>query len=172
MEFSHTAYLALGANLGQRLSTLKRAIEAIEAMAGIKVTQVSRLYQTSPVDSSGPDYINAVIEVRTSLSPMALLDFCQSIETSFGRVRPQGVHNAPRTLDIDILLYDRQHSDDPRLVLPHPRMTQRLFVMMPLRDIAPQWEDEKGKSVGDWIKEIESIDPSQKIKPVDENCML
>jgi 2-amino-4-hydroxy-6-hydroxymethyldihydropteridine diphosphokinase len=87
------------------------------------------------VDSSGPDYINAVAELRTGLAPHALLTALQGLEQAAGRERPW--RNAPRTLDLDLLLYDELTLDEPRLTLPHPRMAQRAFVLLPLAEIAP-----------------------------------
>lgn len=158
----HCAYLALGANLGEREQTLERAIEALSTAVDLK--KVSSFYQTSPVDSSGPDYVNAVVLVETTLSANELLRCCQRIEQQFGRVRPVGVHNAPRTLDIDVLTYDNVTSTDPLLTLPHPRMTERLFVMVPLAEIDPTWQAPNGRAIAELIAEIREHDPSQQIQ--------
>ena len=158
----HCAYLALGANLGEREQTLERAIEALSTAVDLK--KVSSFYQTSPVDSSGPDYVNAVVLVETTLSANELLRCCQGIEQQFGRVRPVGVHNAPRTLDIDVLTYDNVTSTDPQLTLPHPRMTERLFVMVPLAEIEPTWQAPNGRGIAELIAEIRERDPSQRIE--------
>jgi 2-amino-4-hydroxy-6-hydroxymethyldihydropteridine diphosphokinase len=99
------------------------------------LTRQSSLYATAPVDSSGPDYINAVVEVRTRLKASQLLAQLQSIELLAGRQRPY--RNAPRTLDLDILLFGNARIDKPDLTVPHPRMAQRAFVLMPLAEIAP-----------------------------------
>ena len=96
---SELAYIALGANLGDPVNTLKAAIHAIEQTSGIELRKCSSFYRTAPIDSSGPDYVNAVIEVRTTLQAEALLEQLLRIESDYGRVRPAGVHNAPRTLD-------------------------------------------------------------------------
>ena len=100
-----TAYVALGANLGEAPATLRAALADINAVPGIRVVKTSSFYRTAPVDSSGPDYTNAVCKVETTLSADALLSALQTIENRHGRVRPAGVHNAPRTLDLDVLLY-------------------------------------------------------------------
>ncbi len=144
----HTAYIGLGSNLGEREETLQEALRDIAAVPDTRVMAVSDFYRTSPVDSSGPDYINAVAELATGLSPLELLRALQSIENAHGRQRPY--RNAPRTLDLDVLTYDELVQDDPQLILPHPRMHQRAFVLRPLLDIA---EDMQllGKPVTEWL---------------------
>lgn len=131
----HTAYLALGANLGEACATVLWAMEQIAGLPGTQVTRRSSLYRSAPIESSGPDYINAVIEVQTSLPPPQLLRALQAIEQTAGRERPY--RNAPRTLDLDILLYDDLRSDLLELTIPHPRMHERAFVLVPLAEIAP-----------------------------------
>ena len=133
------AFLGLGANLGEPESTLKEAVLRIADIPGVRFVQVSSLYNTEPIDSSGPDYTNAVLEITTELSPRALLTQLLAIESDLGRVRPAGVHNAPRTIDLDLLTVGEQRSDDPFVLLPHPRMTERAFVLVPLAEIAPQF---------------------------------
>lgn len=129
------AWVGLGANLGQAQQTLIQACQALADTPGVISLQVSPYYRTTPVDSSGPLYVNAVARLATSLEALALLDRLQQIEQDFGRERPY--HNAPRTLDLDLLLYDERHIDTPRLTVPHPRMHERAFVLQPLRDLAP-----------------------------------
>lgn len=130
-----TAYIGLGANLGDARVAILQAIQAIADIDGLMLTRQSSLYATAPVDSSGPDYINAVVEVRTRLKASQLLAQLQSIELLAGRQRPY--RNAPRTLDLDILLFGNARIDKPDLTVPHPRMAQRAFVLMPLAEIAP-----------------------------------
>lgn len=130
-----TAYIALGANLGDARATVLRAMDDIGAISGTTLIRRSSLYRTAPIDSAGPDYINAVVEVSTGLSPQELLAELQQLEQAAGRERP--CRNAPRTLDLDILLYGDARVDSPTLVIPHPRMTQRAFVLVPLAEIAP-----------------------------------
>ena len=130
------AYIALGANLGEPLKALKDAIKAIDSLEQVSVCRCSGFYKTTPIDSTGPDYVNAVIQVQTQMTPEALLTKLQAIEQAFGRVRPLGVHNAPRTLDLDLLLFGEQVRNSEFLTLPHPRMHQRAFVLKPLSDIA------------------------------------
>src|SRR5690606_2219683 len=104
--------------------------------------KVSGLYRTAPVDSSGPDYLNAVAALHTSLAPLPLLRCLQDIELAHGRERPY--HNAPRTLDLDLLWFDDQQINEPDLVVPHPRMHERAFVLAPLLELAPTLELQQG----------------------------
>ncbi len=130
-----TAHIALGANLGNAAQALRDALSALGAVPGVRLVRASSLYRTAPVDSSGPDYINAVAEIGTTLTAPALLGAMQAIENSAGRERPY--RNAPRTLDLDLLLYGDARIDSSRLTVPHPRMHERAFVLVPLREIAP-----------------------------------
>lgn len=164
MSTAVTAFIALGANLGDPVTTLRSALRALDAAAGVRVSAVSSLYDTSPVDSSGSDYVNAVARVETGLTAPALLGVLQRIENDYGRVRPAGVHNAPRTLDLDMLTYGSLTSSDPQLILPHPRMLQRLFVLVPLAEIEPGWTTPDGEPVSAVIERVKRDDPSQKIQ--------
>jgi 2-amino-4-hydroxy-6-hydroxymethyldihydropteridine diphosphokinase len=130
------AYIGLGANLGDPRNAVLAAMEAVSDLDGLAITRRSRLYGSAPVDAGGGDYVNAVIEVQTRLKPHALLQCLHGIEHAAGRSRP--FRNAPRTLDLDILLYDDLALNDTDLVLPHPRMWQRAFVLRPLAEIAPE----------------------------------
>ncbi len=143
MSFAHKAYVALGANLGEPLKALQDVIAVINAEPGICVEATSHFYQTVPIDSSGPDYVNAVILVSTSLTPEDLLTALLRIEKDFGRTRPVGIHNAPRTMDLDLLTYDEDTRQSEFLILPHPRMHERAFVLVPMCDI-----DSKAKIAG------------------------
>lgn len=136
-EETTVAYVALGSNLGNRTAHLEGAVAALDASAGVAVVRTSPFYETEP-DSPIPQgrYLNAVVEVRTTLEPEALLERLMAIEREAGRERDGG-RNAPRTLDLDLLLYGDRHVDRPRLVVPHPRMHRRPFVLEPLRDLAP-----------------------------------
>ncbi len=132
------AWIGLGANLGERAGALRSALAAIAALPGTSVRRVSSLYRSAPVGAGGPDYLNAVAEIATLLAPQALLEALQTIEHANGRERPY--RNAPRTLDLDILLWG-----DPAvsmatatLTVPHPRMAERAFVLLPLAEIAPE----------------------------------
>jgi 2-amino-4-hydroxy-6-hydroxymethyldihydropteridine diphosphokinase len=130
-----TAYVALGANLGDARQAVADALDALNALPGTRLTKASSLYRTAPVDSSGPDYINAVAEVATLLTAPDLLLALQQIEQVAGRERPYP--NAPRTLDLDLLLFGAATVDSPHLTVPHPRMLDRAFVLVPLAEIAP-----------------------------------
>lgn len=130
-----TAYVALGANLGDAQATVRQALRDLDILPQTRCVRTSSLYRSAPVDSSGPDYINAVAEVQTALSAHALLAELQGLERLAGRERPW--HNAPRTLDLDLLLYGDLRLDDPVLAVPHPRMGERAFVLLPLAEIAP-----------------------------------
>lgn len=131
-----TAYVALGGNLGHALETVLAALDALAAMPGTQLVARSRLYRTAPHQAEGPDFINAVARLQTTLSAPHLLDALQAIEHAAGRERPYV--NAPRTLDLDILLYGDARIDSPRLTVPHPRMQGRAFVLFPLADVAPE----------------------------------
>ncbi|RYG27399.1 MAG: 2-amino-4-hydroxy-6-hydroxymethyldihydropteridine diphosphokinase, partial [Burkholderiales bacterium] len=114
-------------------------LDALAQLPRSRLELVSSLYRSAPVDAGGPDFVNAVAELRTQLAPLALLDALQAIEQQEGRERP--FRNAPRTLDLDLLLYGDEaevHLDSARLTLPHPRMHERAFVLLPLAEIAPQ----------------------------------
>ena len=130
-----TAYIALGANLGDAQATVRQAMRDIDGLPGTTVSRCSSLYRTAPIDSSGPDYINAVVEVATELLAPVLLQALQVLERQAGRERPY--RNAPRTLDLDVLLYGEAWMDGPLLTIPHPRMAERAFVLLPLAEIAP-----------------------------------
>jgi 2-amino-4-hydroxy-6-hydroxymethyldihydropteridine diphosphokinase len=129
-----TAYVAMGANLGDAAQTLRDALGSLDHTPGIRLVKASSLYRTAPIESSGPDYINAVAEVSTTLTAPDLLTALQAIENAAGRERPY--RNAPRTLDLDLLLYGDSRIDSPHLTLPHPRMGERAFVLVPLQEIA------------------------------------
>lgn len=131
-----TACVALGANLGDAARTLRDALAALDQTPGIRLLRASSLYRSAPVDSSGPDYVNAAALVATTLSAPELLGALQFIEQQAGRQRPY--RNAPRTLDLDLLLFGDARIDSPRLAVPHPRMWERAFVLVPLAEIAPE----------------------------------
>ena len=138
------AYVALGANLGDAAAALKQAVHDINALPLTLISKSSSIYKTAAlgIDSasdssseSSPDYLNAVVELQTGLSAPALLHHLQQIEQAAGRERPY--INAPRTLDLDLLLYGSGSIDSLNLTVPHPRMMQRAFVLVPLGEIAP-----------------------------------
>jgi 2-amino-4-hydroxy-6-hydroxymethyldihydropteridine diphosphokinase len=138
------AYVALGANLGDAAAALRQAVQAIGQLPLTQVRRSSSLYKTAPLNTdegqesaaAGNDYLNAVVELETGLTAPALLSHLQQIEQEAGRERPY--RNAPRTLDLDVLLYGSARIESEHLTVPHPRMTQRAFVLVPLAEIAPE----------------------------------
>ncbi len=128
-------FVALGANLGDPLATITSALTELCRLPGTHGLRASRLYRTAPIDAQGPDFINAVAALQTTLTAPELLQHLQAIEQAAGRERPYP--NAPRTLDLDLLLYGDARIDSPRLTVPHPRMRERAFVLHPLADVAP-----------------------------------
>ncbi len=137
-EPGETVVIGLGANLGDARSTLTWALQQLAAHPAVQLQRVSSLYRTRPVDAGGPDYLNAVALLTTSLDPQALLGLLQALEQQAGRERPY--RNAPRTLDLDLLLYGQRTLNTAQLTLPHPRMHERRFVLEPLAEIAPNLE--------------------------------
>ena len=134
------AYFGIGSNLGDRLAYLQLAVDELAAADGIEVVAVSPVYETAPVGGpEQPDYLNAVVAVDTACSARELLGVAQGIEAEAERVRT--VRWGPRTLDVDVLLVGDEQIDEPDLVVPHPRMTQRAFVVVPLADLDPRWRN-------------------------------
>ena len=130
------AYLALGANLGDPVATLAAAFTALEQLPASTLLRRSSLYRTAPIGlTAQPDFINAAASLSTTLMPHDLLQALQAIEQDFGRRRD--IHNGPRTLDLDLLLYDAREIASPQLSVPHPRLHLRAFVLQPLAEIAP-----------------------------------
>ena len=131
-----TAFVALGGNLGDARASVLEAFRGLADLPQTRLIARSRLYRTAPHEASGPDFINAVARIDTCLSAPELLQALQSLEYAAGRERPYP--NAPRTLDLDLLLYGDARIDSPRLTVPHPRMQGRAFVLYPLADVAPE----------------------------------
>jgi 2-amino-4-hydroxy-6-hydroxymethyldihydropteridine diphosphokinase len=130
-----TAFIGLGANLGDARATVQAALQRLAALPGTRLSARSSLFKSAPVDAGGDDYVNAVARIETTLAAPELLTRLMAIEQAYGRERP-GV-NAPRTLDLDLLLYGRERVATAELTVPHPRMTQRAFVLIPLLQIDP-----------------------------------
>jgi 2-amino-4-hydroxy-6-hydroxymethyldihydropteridine diphosphokinase len=128
------AYLGIGSNLGDRTARLQQAVDGLAANPGVHVAAVSPVYETTPVGGPPqPDYLNAVVAVDTDLSPRELLEVAHEVETEAERVR--GERWGPRTLDVDVLLVGDEQVDEPDLVVPHPRIRERAFVLVPLADL-------------------------------------
>lgn len=149
------AYVALGSNLGDSHTLLHEAMMALNALPSTAVVAQSRLYRTPPWGvRDQPDFLNAVVRLETGLSPYDLLDALLSIEAAAGRVR-EGERWGPRTLDLDLLHMDGIHLDDDRLILPHPRMAERAFVLLPLADVAPELPLPGGGTVRTQLERID-----------------
>lgn len=145
------AYIGLGANLGDSAATLRTVLTELAGADGILAVTASPFYRSAPVDATGPDFVNAVAALDTTLTPLALLDLLQALEQRHGRQRPY--KNAPRTLDLDLLLHGDATLAHQRLVLPHPRMQLRAFVLRPLRDLAPTLTL-AGRDIDAWLGDI------------------
>ena len=131
-----TAYVGLGANLGDAQAAVRAALQALAQLPGTVALKASSLYRSAPHEAQGPDFINAVAELRTRLPAPVLLAQLQRIENAAGRERPW--HHAPRTLDLDLLLYGDGRIESAALTVPHPRWRERAFVLLPLAEVAPQ----------------------------------
>lgn len=162
--------VALGANLPGRFDSPKQALTAALtelSKHGLKITKSSRLFLTAPVPvSDQPWYHNAVVAVETTLSPFALLEVLQTIENDFGRVRTE--RNAPRVLDLDLIAYNDTILDKPELIVPHPRMHDRGFVLLPLADIAPDWVHPISKKP---LTELIASIPTDQIVKIEEDFL-
>ena len=133
----NTAYLSLGSNIGDRSNLLKTALETLVSAYPIELVNVSSIYETDPVGYTDQDmFLNMVAQIYTELSPIELLDACAETEIKLGRKRE--IHWGPRTIDLDILLFNEENIITERLVIPHPRMTERSFVIIPLLEISPE----------------------------------
>ena len=144
------AFVGVGANLGDPRAQVVSAIAALRELPDTQCIACSSLYASSPVDAPGPDYFNAVVELQTRLTASQLLQALHAIEAQHGRAR--STTNAPRTLDLDLLLYGEERSDDPTLTLPHPRLHQRAFVLKPLLEIAPQLQVDGLGPLSSWLQ--------------------
>jgi 2-amino-4-hydroxy-6-hydroxymethyldihydropteridine diphosphokinase len=128
-------FIGMGANLGNLTHTLALALAKLATLPETRLQAVSGVYRSAPLDADGPDYLNAVACLETALAPLDLLDHLQTLEHAHGRARP--FFNAPRTLDLDLLLYGEQQLQTERLTVPHPRLQQRAFVLLPLLELSP-----------------------------------
>jgi 2-amino-4-hydroxy-6-hydroxymethyldihydropteridine diphosphokinase len=145
-------FVGLGANLGDPCATLQQALGDIAALQDTRVVARSSWYRSAPLDASGPHFVNAVAELDTALPPPELLRALQGIELAHGRRRPY--RNAPRTLDLDLLMYGQRVMNGAELVLPHPRLHERAFVLLPLLELAPQLVHPLHGALASWRQRV------------------
>ncbi|MFS0749629.1 2-amino-4-hydroxy-6-hydroxymethyldihydropteridine diphosphokinase [Oceanobacillus sp. 1P07AA] len=152
------AYVALGTNIEPRENYINKGLQLLDDHPNITIQKKSSIYETAPVGyAAQSDFLNMVVQVTTSLSANELLDACQRIEEELGRERT--IRFGPRTIDLDILTYNQENSTVERLMLPHPRMHERAFVLIPLQEIAPGYTiPVKNKTVDSYINELPETD--------------
>ena len=155
-----SAFLGLGSNLGERSGNLQRAVDLLGAHEGMRVNASSSVWETDPVGPSQPDFLNAVIGIETTLAPLELLAACQSAEAALSRVRAE--RWGPRTLDVDVLLFGGVAVDEPSLVVPHPLLLERAFVLAPLLELDPDAALPDGRRIRDAAA---AVDLSQGVRP-------
>jgi len=150
-----TAYVGIGSNVGDRVAFARRAVHALKERPGIRLAKVSSIYETSPI--GGPpqrSFVNLVLKLETDLDARQLLETTRAIETRLGR-EPSDIHWGPRVVDLDILLFGEDKISEPDLEIPHPRMTGRRFVLVPLLEIEPDASDPWGARYADVLDEAE-----------------
>ena len=163
------AYLSLGSNVGERLDTLMSAVFSLDETDGIAVEETSGVYETEPWgEADQPSFYNLAVRIRTTLTPRELLEELHLTEAAMGRDREQEARWGPRTLDIDILLYGDLQMDEPDLTIPHPRMTERAFVLVPLLEIMPGGELPDGTRLTTHLQALTPIDGVDLVLRVDE----
>lgn len=154
-EPKFTAIVALGSNIGDKAGNISRALLLLSEGGDVRPIKVSRNYRTPPWGKTDQDwFVNACVSVATELSPHELLRRCLDVETRMGRERSEKW--GPRVIDLDVLVYDGVEMSDKDLVLPHPHITARAFVLAPLADVAPDLEL-GGRSVAEWLSEVDSV---------------
>ncbi|MFC0446498.1 2-amino-4-hydroxy-6-hydroxymethyldihydropteridine diphosphokinase [Pseudidiomarina halophila] len=150
-------YIALGANLGDPVATLRKLLEHLQQVPELSNCRCSGFYRSKPMGPQDqPDYVNAVLAAETELAPLALLDFLQQLENEFGRVR--GRRWGARTLDLDLLLYNQLTLKHDRLQVPHPGLSERDFVLLPLIELAPDLQLPDGRAIADLLGALASHD--------------
>lgn len=153
----HKVYIGLGSNLNQPLEQLNKAVQTLSQLSELNNLVVSTFYQSKPVGPQDqPDFVNAVASFLTNLSPLDVLNTLQNIEQDHNRVRER--HWGPRTLDLDLLLYDNEQINLPRLTVPHPLMLERGFVIKPLADLAPDLQLSNGATVSQHLDKLDTSD--------------
>jgi 2-amino-4-hydroxy-6-hydroxymethyldihydropteridine diphosphokinase len=150
------AFIGLGSNLGDRPANFRTAVAALDLTDGVEVIRTSRVYETDPIGPPQPQYLNAVVEVRTTLAPRALLEALLRIEAEMGRVR--GPRWGPRVIDLDLLDYGRMRVREPGLVVPHPRMHERAFALIPLLELEPDPLLPGRRKAGPTLRRLGGID--------------
>ncbi len=166
MTVGELAFLGLGSNLGDRLGNLQHAVDLLAATRGIVVLRSSRIYETAPVGPSQPDFLNAVVEARSELEPAELLAACADVERKLGRVR--AVYRGPRTIDVDVLGFGDRVIHTDELVVPHPRMHERAFVLVPLLELAedpplPGGRHVRELSIDGWTDDVRVFAPPLRV---------
>jgi 2-amino-4-hydroxy-6-hydroxymethyldihydropteridine diphosphokinase len=160
------AFLGIGSNLGDRLANLQRAVDLLAATEGVRVLRSSRVYETEPVGPPQPDFLNIVVEVETSLDPHGLLAAAATVEQTLHRVRE--ARWGPRTIDVDILTFDERTIDEPDLTVPHPRMHERAFVLVPLLELSatpmlPAGRRVEELSTDGWADDVRPFAPPPRV---------
>ena len=150
MSADERVFVGLGANLGDAQAALMTAAQGLAKLPQTQLVQLSRTYRSAPVDAAGPDFFNAVAELCTALEPEVLLQQLHALEQEHGRLRPY--LNAPRTLDLDLLLFGARVQSTPTLTLPHPRLHQRAFVLLPLLALAPELQHPVLGELACWVR--------------------
>ncbi|MBU3729703.1 MAG: 2-amino-4-hydroxy-6-hydroxymethyldihydropteridine diphosphokinase [Phycisphaerales bacterium] len=159
------AYVGVGSNLGDRSATIRTAIARLDAHPGIRVLRCSGLIETAPVGPPQPSYINGAVAIETTLGPAALLGALLQVERELGRVRDPAERMGPRTLDLDLLMYGDRVIDEPGLSVPHPRMAERAFVLVPLAEIAPNAVNPRcGRTVASLVRELVGPTPPSSVE--------
>lgn len=155
MQPIRRAVLAIGSNLGERFLNLQGAVNSLADTPDVWITSVSAIYETEPVESpeGAKDYLNAVVLIDTTLSSRTLLERCLAIESAFGRERDPEVRNAPRTLDVDLIVVGERRINDSDFVLPHPRAHERAFVLQPWYDVEPDAEIPGAGAIGTLLEQ-------------------
>lgn len=165
-ESVRQAFIGVGANLGDRRATISRALDALAATPGIAALESSAVYETTPVGVlDQPEFLNLVVGIETTLAPLELLAVLHALEIAAGRRRESEIHWGPRLLDLDLLLYEGEVLSGPDLILPHPRMGERAFVLAPLRELlgrSERFERAAWKEIRTQLAATEISDPGVK----------